>query len=326
MRVAILGGGAWGTVLAKLAAENGHETALWARDPMVLRTVREHRENQRHLPGVQLPETIRTEPSLRRCVEPAEALVVAIPSRGFREVLRQTGDFRGLAVSVTKGIEYHTGLTMAGILNSELPEAVPAVLSGPTIAQEVAAGKPAAGVVASRQPEAAATARTLFHRPTFRVYSSTDLIGVELGGALKNVIAIAAGVVDGLALGDNTKAALITRGVAEISRLGIAAGANGKTFSGLSGLGDLTVTCFSPLSRNRTFGEELGKGQSVDDILAHSQSVVEGIPTSRSAHRLARQLQVETPIVDEVYAMLYQKKPVADALKSLLGRDTKPED
>lgn len=326
MRVTVLGAGAWGTALAKLAAENGHPTTLWARDSELLQAIAEERENKRRLPGAALPASLRTEPRLRRACNDAEILIVAVPSKAFREVLRQAGAFDGPVATVTKGIEYDSGLTMSGVLHSELANAVPVAFSGPTIAQEVAAGMPSAGVAASSKPEAAAAVQSLFHRSAFRVYSSSDVLGVELGGALKNIIAIAAGVGDGLGFGNNSKAALLTRGIAEIRRLGTAAGAKPETFAGLSGLGDLTVTCFSPLSRNRRFGEQLGLGRPADAILAESRSVVEGTATAPSARQLARRLQVDTPIIDEVYAMLRQGKAAKAALHSLLLRETKHED
>ena len=322
----VLGAGAWGTALAKLAAENSHPTTLWARDARLLQTIAAKRENKRRLPGATLPPTLRIEPELRRACNEAEILVVAIPSKAFREVLRQAGAFNGPVATVTKGIEYDSGLTMSGVLHSEMVNAIPVAFSGPTIAQEVAAGMPSAGVAASSKPEAAAAVQSLFHRPAFRVYSSSDVLGVELGGALKNIIAIAAGVGDGLGFGNNSKAALLTRGIAEIRRLGMAAGAKPETFAGLSGLGDLTVTCFSPLSRNRRFGEQLGRGRPADEILAESRSVVEGIATAPSARQLARRLQVDTPIIDEVHAMLRQGKAAKAALHSLLLRETKHED
>ncbi|MCS1409599.1 MAG: Glycerol-3-phosphate dehydrogenase [NAD(P)+] [Verrucomicrobia subdivision 3 bacterium] len=326
MRVTVLGAGAWGTALAKLAAENEHQVTLWARDATLLESIVGDRENERYLAGVALPKSLQADADLQSACCDAEILVVAVPSKGFRDVLRQVGDFVGSVVTVTKGIEYDSGLTMSGLLEAELKAAVPVTLSGPTIAREVAMGMPAAGVAASNDTNAVFQVQQLFHRPTFRVYSSTDVLGVELGGALKNVIAIAAGVGDGLGFGDNSKAALLTRGVAEIRRLGVAAGAKAETFTGLSGLGDLTVTCFSPLSRNRTFGEHLGRGGDAGEILAASRSVVEGAPTSRSAHQLARRLGVRTPIIDEVYAMLHQGKLVKAALQSLLSRETKYED
>jgi glycerol-3-phosphate dehydrogenase (NAD(P)+) len=236
------------------------------------------------------------------------------------------GDFRGLLVSVTKGIEYETGLTMSGVLGETAPQATVAALSGPTLALEVANGMPTAIVAASEDTAAAQMVQGLFHRPAFRVYTSPDLRGVELGGALKNVVAIAAGIGDGLGFGDNSKAALITRGIVEMRRLGVACGAQPETFSGLSGLGDLTVTCYSRLSRNRTFGQRLGSGEDVEKILASSITVAEGYPTARSAYRLAQKLKISTPIIDEVHAVLYEGKNVAQALRDLTTRESKAED
>jgi glycerol-3-phosphate dehydrogenase (NAD(P)+) len=234
--------------------------------------------------------------------------------------------FEDTVVSVTKGIEFETGLTMTAILREALPRARVAALSGPTLALEVARGVPTAAVAASEDESTALLVQRLFHRPAFRIYTSTDPLGVELGGALKNVIAIAAGLGDGLGYGDNSKAALVTRGIAEMRRLGMACGARLETFSGLSGLGDLVVTCFSPLSRNRTLGEHLGRGAKLADLLARSVSVAEGYPTARAARALARRRDVTVPITDEVYAVLYEAKPPADAVRDLLARVSKPED
>jgi glycerol-3-phosphate dehydrogenase (NAD(P)+) len=229
-------------------------------------------------------------------------------------------------VSVTKGIEYDTGLTMCGVLSETAPGARCAALSGPTFAIEVARGIPTAIVAASKDLPTVAEVQRLFSCPTFRVYTSTDLLGVELGGALKNVIAIAAGVCDGLGFGDNSKAALVTRAIAEIRRLGVACGAQVDTFTGLSGLGDLMVTCFSRHSRNRAFGERVGRGESATEIAAGMHAVAEGYPTARSARRLARKHDVITPVIDEVYAMLYEGKDVARAVRDLMSRDLKAED
>src|SRR5438093_1232453 len=215
---------------------------------------------------------------------------------------------------------------MCGVLRENAPHSKVAALSGPSLAWEVARGIPTAIVAASTDIQTAPRVQELFHRPAFRVYTSTDLLGVELGGALKNVIAIAAGVSDGLGFGDNSKAALVTRAIAEIRRLGVACGAQADTFSGLSGLGDLTVTCFSRLSRNRGFGERLGRGETLANILASMVNVAEGYPTARAAWQLACRLGVSTPITDEVYAMLYEAKNVAQALRDLIGRDSKAED
>ena len=325
-RVAVIGAGAWGTSLAKIACENGHLVMLWGRDAALIGEFAKTGENKRYLPGIPMPSALEATDSLETAISGADVLVVAVPSKGFREVLRRIKVFHGPVVSVTKGIEFDTGLTMSGLLEQELEQSTPVVLSGPTIARELALGMPAATVVASRDASAAVAVQEVFHRPMFRVYTSEDVLGVELGGALKNVIAIAAGIVDGLGFGDNSKAALMTRGIAEIRRLGVAAGAKSETFSGLSGLGDLTVTCFSPLSRNRTFGERLGKGGNLTEILESQPSVVEGVPTARSADQLARRLEVDAPIVREVYLTLHEKKPVKAALQSLLERDTKDED
>jgi glycerol-3-phosphate dehydrogenase (NAD(P)+) len=231
-----------------------------------------------------------------------------------------------VVVSVTKGIERESDLTMCGVLAQTAPRAQRAALSGPTFALEVARGIPTASVAASEDPFIATAVQELFHQAAFRVYTSGDLLGVELGGALKNVIAIAAGVCDGLGFGDNSKAALITRSMAEVRRLGVACGAQAETFTGLSGLGDLTVTCFSKLSRNRGFGERLGRGEKLAEVLTSMTSVAEGYPTARSAYELARKHDVMTPVIDEVYRMLYEGKNVARGLHDLMSRDSKAED
>jgi glycerol-3-phosphate dehydrogenase (NAD(P)+) len=249
-----------------------------------------------------------------------------VPSRGFREVTKSLKDFRGIIVSVTKGIEHDTGLTMCGILAENAPQAKCAALSGPTFAIEVARGIPTAIVAASRDLIAASEVQKVFNGPTFRVYTSTDVLGVELGGALKNVIAIAAGICDGLGFGDNSKAALVTRAISEMRRLGVACGAQIDTFTGLSGLGDLMVTCFSRHSRNRAFGERVGRGEKPADVAASMVAVAEGYPTARSAHQLARKHDVITPVIDEVHAMLYEGKNIREAVRDLMSRDVKAED
>ncbi|MEP6663482.1 MAG: NAD(P)H-dependent glycerol-3-phosphate dehydrogenase [Verrucomicrobiota bacterium] len=325
MNISVIGAGAWGTALANLLGANQHAVTLWGHDASHLEQLRQTNRNENHLPGVELSPGLKFETDLTKAVAESGAVIIAVPSKFFREITKRLSGFDGIAVSVTKGIEYETGLTMSGVLKSTLPRAKHAALSGPTLALEVAQGIPAAIVAASEVAEVAKTVQTLFLRPTFRVYTSEDLLGVELGGALKNVVAIAAGMSDGLGFGDNAKAALITRAIVEIRRLGVACGANAETFSGLSGLGDLTVTCFSKLSRNRGFGERLGRGKSVEEILATTSSVAEGHPTARSAFQLARKLKIETPIIDEVHAMLYEGKQVRAAVHDLMSRDTKPE-
>lgn len=326
MKVTVLGAGAWGTSLAKLLHEGGHSVTLWAHDPTTLTAMMRTGFNERYLPGIALPRDWTVEANLGRSVASAECVVVAVPSKAFREVTQEIQVFRGPVVSVTKGIEYETGLTMCGVLAQTIPGSLPVALSGPTLALEVARGVPTAIVAASSNPDAAHTVQSIFHRPSFRVYTSSDSLGVELGGALKNVVAIAAGVGDGFGFGDNAKAALITRGIAEMRRLGMACGAHGETFSGLSGLGDLTVTCCSRLSRNRGLGERLGRGEKLPDILAKATAVAEGYPTSRSAYFLSRKVNVATPIIDEVYAVLYEGKNIGKALQDLTSREMKAED
>jgi glycerol-3-phosphate dehydrogenase (NAD(P)+) len=325
MKITVLGAGAWGSALARLLVHGGNEVTLWGHVPEWLEEIRQAGRNERFLPGIELPRDLRLEPDLARSVQGADCVVVAVPSQPFREVTRCLGNFAGMVVSVTKGIEYDTGLTMCGVLGQNAPRARCAALSGPSFAVEVARDIPTAIVAASREPATAAEAQKLFNRPTFRVYTTTDVLGVELGGALKNVIAIAAGVGDGLGFGDNSKAALVTRAIVETRRLGVAAGAQTETFTGLSGLGDLMVTCFSKLSRNRGFGERIGKGEKAAAIAASTLAVAEGYPTARSAYQLARRHGIVTPIVDEVYAMLYESKNVAQAVRDLMSRDLKPE-
>ncbi|MBI5802114.1 MAG: NAD(P)-dependent glycerol-3-phosphate dehydrogenase [Verrucomicrobia bacterium] len=326
MNTAVLGAGAWGTALAKLLRESGHDVRLWGHDPAHLAEVRASGRNERYLPGVPLPAGIHCVDTLPEAVRGAGEIVVAVPSRAFREVAGALSEFRGHAISVTKGIEHNTGLTMCGVLRACAPRARIAVLSGPSLALEVARGIPTAIVAASDDPAAARLVQSLFHRPAFRVYTSADPLGVELGGALKNIIAIAAGTCDGLGFGDNAKAALITRALAEMRRLGVACGAQAETFTGLSGLGDLTVTCFSKLSRNRAFGERLGKGDPLFELLAGTRHVVEGHPTARSAWQLAVKHGVTTPILEQVHAMLYEGKDVKAAVRDLTSRDSKAED
>jgi len=326
VKVTVIGAGAWGTALASVLCQNGNEVTLWGHDPAHLREVRRAGRNEIFLPGIALPPQLKCEPDLLAAAAGSECAVVAVPSKFLREVTARLPRFRGIAVSVTKGIEYETGLTMSGILRATMPESTAGALSGPSFALEVAKGMPGAIVAAHPDPRIAREIQLLFHRPAFRVYTSGDVLGVELGGALKNVAAIAAGVGDGLGFGDNTKAALITRAMAEIRRLGVACGASAETFSGLSGLGDLTATCFSRLSRNRSFGERVGRGEKVEDILAGAVAVAEGYPTARSAHHLAGRLGIQTPIVREVFAMLYEQKNVLQSAQSLMSRDMKQED
>jgi glycerol-3-phosphate dehydrogenase (NAD(P)+) len=326
MKVSVLGAGAWGTALANLLHQNKHEVTLWAHDPGLARRMEQEGRNEVYLPGVALGRGIHFQSDVGAAVAGCECVVVAVPSKFLRAVTSHAKDFSGIAVSVTKGIEFETGLTMSGILQQTMPRAAAAVMSGPTLAMEVAKEIPAAIVAAHADANVARAVQHLFHRPAFRVYTSQDVMGVELGGALKNVVAIAAGIGDGIGFGDNTKAALITRAISEIRRLGVACGAVPETFSGLSGLGDLTVTCYSKLSRNRGFGERLGRGETVEDVLASTVTVAEGYPTARAARALARKVDVEIPIIDETHAMLYERKDVREAVHALMSRELKPED
>lgn len=325
MDITVLGAGAWGTTLARHLVNSGHNVILWAHEPSRVEEIRRNGENRKYLPGVSLPEQIKIENNIQKSIDGANCVLVAVPSRVFREITSHLKDFTGVAISVTKGIEYESCLTMSGILTEQSPKSTIATLSGPSIAPEVARGIPTAVVAASKCNQTAILVQSLFHGNILRVYTSDDVIGVELGGALKNVMAIAAGVCDGLGFGDNSKSALLTRCLVEMRRLGVACGARSETFNGLSGLGDLAVTFFSKLSRNRTFGERLGRGESVEQALNSMVNVVEGYFTAKAAYRLARKLNVYTPIIDEVYAMLYEGKSPQEALTTLMNREGKPE-
>ncbi|MCX7871683.1 MAG: NAD(P)-dependent glycerol-3-phosphate dehydrogenase [Verrucomicrobiae bacterium] len=325
MKIAVLGAGAWGTTLARHLCNSGNEVVLWAHEPARLEEIRRYGENRRYLPGVPLPEKIQLQSDIQIAIKDVECVLIATPSKVFREITLNLREFKGVAVSVTKGIEYDTCLTMSGILEENAPHASIATLSGPSIAPEVARGIPTAVVSASKCEETSKLVQSLFHGNILRVYRSDDVIGVELGGALKNVMAIAAGVCDGLGFGDNSKSALLTRCLVEMRRLGIACGAKPETFFGLSGVGDLTVTFFSRLSRNRTFGERIGKGEPVEHVISSMVNVVEGYHTAKAAYKLARKLNVYTPIIDEVYATLYEGKSPSKALIDLMNRDAKPE-
>jgi glycerol-3-phosphate dehydrogenase (NAD(P)+) len=326
MKTTVLGAGAWGTALARLLQLGPNEVTLWGHMPKWIEEIRDARRNERFLPGIELPKQLAFESDLSSAIAPAECVVVAVPSQPFRQVTDSLRQFRGTIVSVTKGIEYDTGLTMCGILAQTCRGAKYAALSGPSFAVEVARDIPTAIVAASADPATAGLVQNLFNRPAFRVYTSQDILGVELGGALKNVIALAAGVGDGLGFGDNSKAALVTRAIVEMRRLGVACGAQPETFTGLSGLGDLMVTCFSKHSRNRGFGERVGRGEKPRDIASSTLAVAEGYPTARSAHRLARKHGVDMPVIEEVYAMLYEDKDVVKAVRDLMSRDLKAED
>ena len=325
MKITVLGAGAWGTALAKVLHENGNALTLWDIDTQTLGELR-HGHSERYLPGVKLPTDWKVEAAFEKAVAGAECVVMAIPSQSFRQVAVKLEKCPAIRVSVTKGIEFETGETMSRILCEHAPGNRVAALSGPSFAREVALAIPTAVVCACENDGTARTVQGLFHRPEFRIYRSTDVLGVEYGGALKNIIAIAAGVSDGLGYGDNTKAGLVTRALSEMRRLGVACGAQAETFAGLSGLGDLMLTCFSKQSRNRDLGERLGRGESMAAIQASHPKLAEGYPTARSARRLADEKRVSTPIADEVYAMLYEGKAPGQAVRDLVSRALKAED
>lgn len=325
MKITVLGAGAWGTALAKVLHENGNAVTLWDISVETLEELGRGR-SERYLPGVQLPTDWKLETDFEKAVGGRECLVMAIPSQAFREVATKLKGHPAILVSVTKGIEFETGGTMSRILREQAPANRVVALSGPSFAREVALGIPTTVVCASESDGTARTVQGLFHRPEFRIYRSTDVLGVEYGGALKNVIAIAAGVSDGLGYGDNTKAGLVTRSLSEIRRLGVACGAQAETFAGLSGLGDLMLTCFSSQSRNRDLGDRLGRGETMAAIQASHPKLAEGYPTARSAYRLAREKKVPTPIMDEVYALLYEGKEPKKAVRDLISRAFKAED
>ncbi len=331
MRVTVLGGGSWGTALADLLARQGNETTLWMRDEAVARDVDEKHENTRYLPGHRLPETLRASTDLSAALAGAEAVVVVVPTPAIREVMgrcRQALPEGVPIVAASKGIEQESLMTVADILADVLPERLQpylAFLSGPSFAKEVCAQQPTAVTIAAWWPKIARAAQRLFSAPYFRAYTSHDVVGVEIAGALKNVVAIGAGIADGLGFGHNARAALITRGLAEIQRLGVAMGANPLTFMGLAGMGDLLLTCTGALSRNRTVGFELGRGKKLPEILEALGMVAEGVKTAKSARELARREGVEMPITEEVYRVLYEDKDPRQAVVDLMTRDLKAE-
>lgn len=325
MRITVLGAGAWGTALAKILQENGNAVTLWDKNAASLAEIQNGR-NEKYLPGVALPTDWKIQADFKSAIGGAECVVLAIPSQAFREVSAKLKGHPGIFVSVTKGIEFETGDTMSRVLREQAPADRVVALSGPSFAREVALGIPTTIVCTCESDGTAKTVQGLFHRPEFRIYRSTDILGVEYGGALKNVIAIGAGVGDGLGYGDNTKAGLVSRALSEMKRLGVACGAKPETFNGLSGLGDLMLTCFSKQSRNRDLGERIGKGETIEQIIASHPKLAEGYPTARSAHRLAKDKNVPTPIMDEVHAMLYEGKNPKLAVRDLISRAFKAED
>ena len=325
---AIVGAGGWGTALAVLWSKRGNKVTLWGNNPARAARLRGTRDNAEYLPGVKVPESINVTSEIGDCVG-ADLIVFVTPSVALRSVatrLQSAGlNSDTILLSGTKGIEHGTGLRMTEVLHEIFPKNTVAVLSGPNLAAEVSRDLPSAAVLGCCNPQCAEELQSYLGSERFRIYSSDETIGIELGGAWKNVFAIAAGASDGFGLGDNSKAALVTRGLAELLRLGTAMGGNPRTFYGLSGAGDLIATCFSQLSRNRRVGERLGRGETVEQIIASTQTVAEGIPTAKSAFECARRLQIETPIIDQIYAVVHEAKPPAHAMQELLARDQKAE-
>lgn len=331
MRIAVLGGGGWGTTLAGLLDSADHDVRLWVRRSSLAREIAATRENTAYLPGVRVSNTVDIHADLSVAISNAELLVVAVPSHAVRklgETLAPLLNDAPLLVSTSKGVEPTTLQTMSSVLADALPAALTdnvSVLSGPSFAAEVARGLPTAVTVAAHNHAVAEKVQTAFSAPTFRVYTTTDVTGVEVGGAVKNVIALAVGVSDGLGYGYNARAALITRGMAEVVRLARRMGAQAQTLSGLSGMGDLILTCTSDLSRNRNVGLRLGRGESLDAIQHSTTTVAEGIRNCRSILDLARSLDVEMPIVEQTCALVHDGKPPTQVVTTLLSRQTKPE-
>ena len=329
-KITIIGAGSWGTALAKLLADKGEKVSVWGHRPELIADVNRLRENSLYLPGVKLGN-IEFTADLVKAVTGSYMLVMVVPSHVFREVFQKITPLlkKGTYIlSATKGIENNTLMTMTEVMKDVLPidsGMFIGVLSGPSFAKEVAGGIPTAVTVAATDKKIAQVFQEAFFTELFRVYTSDDVVGLELGGPLKNIVAIAAGICDGLGYGTNTRAALITRGLAEITRIGVKMGANPLTFSGLAGLGDLVLTCTGDLSRNRQVGLMLGKGQRLNDILAEMKMVAEGVKTTRSAWRLAQKNGVDMPILEQIYKVLYEDKPCSEAVKSLLSRDQKEE-
>jgi glycerol-3-phosphate dehydrogenase (NAD(P)+) len=330
-RIGVIGGGSWGTALAKLLAEKGYPVALWVHDERRGREIAQTRKNEFYLPGVSLPYNLIATDRLEDVVAGSTAIVVVVPSHLVREVmLRAAPSIEGapLIVSACKGIEDDTSKTMVGVLEDVLPGTLRGrlcALSGPSFASEVAQGMPTAVTAAAGDPEAAIECQAMFTTSFFRVYTSTDVIGVELGGAVKNVIAIAAGVSDGLGFGHNSRAALITRGIAEMSRLGARLGADPRTLAGLAGLGDLVLTCTGDLSRNRSLGLRLGRGEHLGEILGDMRMIAEGVRNARSVHRLADKVGVDMPITEQMDLLVHHDKPARQVVVDLMSRDLKPE-
>ena len=327
--IGIIGDGGWGTTLAIHLGRQGREVVLWGVSPQYVQQTAKTRINEKFLPGIRIPRNVELTSDLNQVVENSDLIVFAVPSQfAFSVITKMKGfDWKNKTfLSVTKGFDTKNLWRISEIVRNVLGSKTTfAVLSGPTIAKEVAKGIPTMAVVACRNLKTAQMIQGVFHSETFRIYSSTDIAGLEIGGSVKNVIALACGICDGLGFGTNAKAAILTRGLSEIARLGKIYGAKEQTFSGLSGLGDLITTCFNESSRNRSVGQELGQGRSLKEILAKMHMVAEGVETTKAIHALARKHKIDMPITEEVYKILYKNKSASKAVKDLMGRKAKVE-
>ena len=327
-KAGVIGSGSWGTALARVLSKNGHEVTLWSRREEESRMLREERENKSKLPGVKLPDDILCTTDLEQTVEGKDILVLATASPSIRSMAKKMVPYVAdgqIIVDVSKGIEDSTLMILTDVIEQEIPQCQATVLSGPSHAEEVGRDIPTTVVAGAKDRETAEYIQNLFMNKVFRVYTSPDMLGIELGGALKNVIALAAGAADGLGCGDNTKAALITRGIAEMSRLGVAMGGHIETFNGLTGIGDLIVTCASMHSRNRRAGILIGQGKTMQEAMDEVKMVVEGVNSAKAAKTLAEKYGIDMPIVQEVNQVLFEDKPAREALADLMLRDKKIE-
>ena len=327
-KIGIIGAGSWGTALSKVVADNGHEVTVWSIVESEIEMLKAEHEHKDKLPGVNLPEQIVYTTKIEEAIAGMDVCVLAVPSPFTRSTSKMMAPYvkQGqIIVNVAKGVEEKTLMTLSEIIEEEIPAAEVAVLSGPSHAEEVGRGLPTTVVVGAKHRKTAEYLQGVFMNEVFRVYTSSDMLGIELGGALKNVIALAAGIADGLGCGDNTKAALITRGIAEITRLGLVMGGKAETFSGLTGIGDLIVTCASMHSRNRRAGILIGQGKSMEEAMAEVKQVVEGVYSAKAASGLARKYEIEMPIVDKVNEVLFEGLPAKQAMRELMLRDRKNE-
>ena len=323
----MVGAGSWGTTVASLVAHNA-DTTLWARRDDLVGEINSRHTNSAYLPSATLPDTLRASSDLDALIAAADVVAMAVPSQGFRDVAACVANSIGATtpvVSLSKGLERSTLMRMSQVLEESMPGRPVAVLSGPNLAREILAGQPAASVIACADDAVATTLQRLFSRPTFRLYTNPDVVGCEIGGVVKNVIAIASGIAQGFGFGDNTKATLVTRGLAEMTRLGVAMGANPLTFAGLAGMGDIMATCASMQSRNTQVGVRLGKGESIADIVASMNMVAEGVKSSAVVVDLARKLGVEMPIAEQVARVCDGTQSAADALRALMSRSSRSE-